>query len=604
MKNILNTLSWKTVEEPVKKRIPVAKNLKPSKVTLSDGSIWNTTATRVSKNRYNDGKDYFYFESTDVTRPTIGELYHDWSRDNDPLFGWMVSLNDVIDVEILPIKVKTASFPQNSLQPLFDADSNGAPYKGDWKSLEYTDLSLPDVDKEQKEIDTSNFNGRENLQLWTSKQSLSWKTVEPLPHVYIAGQYEVTEDDLSVDGSGQIAPKVIENCKKSFEKEVTELIQGTLFTLERISVTIPESYIEIKGELVGGPLEAVSDIEKKLQGSGLILSINDQPEKFSWKNVEMPEDIDLETIKKNIDAESVAWDGFHDVHHPILKVYLLDTNKVRRVFVGSDGMGNIEGEHLLCFVGAIRHIPNMGEVFDVYAVDNENLPAALEQGLSLDTLDSVAANPIKFASHTVFADPLTYTNGSDIDQSYEERNEVFHHTPATPTSPIVDSLFTEPDPKAFPNAKQQPNYLRSEEVSLAKPIDNLWHLRSSLHGDITSSKDYNSIREALATYLQQHSNAIFKVSSVDDSYVQLISKLSMDSSNSDMYFNSLDISSEDRVKESPVAQREQRDPVKYKLNNDDNKSYFEQGLHQTINRPENDRSITPYASLQFESVTA
>lgn len=40
-----------------------------------------------------------------------------------------------------------------------------------------TDLSLPDVDKVQKEIDTLDWHGRENLQLWTSLKDLSWRNL-------------------------------------------------------------------------------------------------------------------------------------------------------------------------------------------------------------------------------------------------------------------------------------------------------------------------------------------------------------------------------------------------------------------------------------------
>lgn len=197
----------------------------------------------------------------------------------------------------------------------------------------------------------------------------------------------------------------------------------------------------------------------------------------------------------------------------------------------------------------------------------------------------------------VTAAPETYTDASDIDQSYSERNQVFQQTPATPTSPIVDSLFTEPNPKDFPMAQQQPDFLRSEQVWLTSPVDNMWKLRSSSKGIIAKAMLYDDIHKELVSYLVRTPGAIFVASAEDNLFMDFQRKVAaLDSGFSDAYFNSMDISPEDRVKESPTVQREQMDPVKYKNDTSTMRSWFEQGLHETVNRPETSRPITPYAA--------
>lgn len=62
------------------------------------------------------------------------------------------------------------------------------------------------------------------------------------------------------------------------------------------------------------------------------------------------------------------------------------------------------------------------------------------------------------------------------------------------------------------------------------------------------------------------------------------------------YFDTMDISPPEFENWSPTERKRKRLPLQYQPEDDDNMMFFEKGLHQTIDRPETDRSLMPFGS--------
>jgi len=65
------------------------------------------------------------------------------------------------------------------------------------------------------------------------------------------------------------------------------------------------------------------------------------------------------------------------------------------------------------------------------------------------------------------------------------------------------------------------------------------------------------------------------------------------------YDLSLDVQPEEFVQHSPTVRKEKEDPVKYRHDRTDEETFFERGLHQTVDRVENQRPVVPYGGLKF-----
>lgn len=64
-------------------------------------------------------------------------------------------------------------------------------------------------------------------------------------------------------------------------------------------------------------------------------------------------------------------------------------------------------------------------------------------------------------------------------------------------------------------------------------------------------------------------------------------------------YNTLDPQPDEVLQHSPTVRKERQDIVKYRLDPQNEEMLFEKGLHQTIDRKENIRPVTPFGSLKF-----
>jgi death-on-curing protein len=86
--------------------------------------------------------------------------------------------------------------------------------------------------------------------------------------------------------------------------------------------------------------------------------------------------------------------------------------------------------------------------------------------------------------------------------------------------------------------------------------------------------------------------------SATSSLLKLSDTPSADFTDTQGYYDSLDVAPDEAVQHSPTVRKEKEDAVKYKYDRGDDENFFEKGLHQpTTDNANTSRPITPYGSL-------